>query len=227
MAPSKHHPPPPPPPPPPTHSHYYTPLPPQPPDQTFILLPLYRPENRHRRLPLICIFSLLMLAALSYLFWPSDPQVKIVRMHINRMQVHTIPVISVDISLLVTLKVHNADLYSMDYTTLDVAVGYRGKRLGHVRSNHGHVRAQGSSYVDAELDFNGVEVLSDVVFMLEDLAKGIVPFDTVTEVTGQIGLFFLKFPLKAKVYCEILVNRNTQSIMRQNCYPKSEMNLKP
>lgn len=114
----------------------------------------------------------------------------------------------------------NADLYSMDYAALEVAVEYRGKRLGHVRSEHGHVRALGSSYVEAEMDFNGVGVLSDVVLMLEDLAKGTVPFDTVTEVTGEIGLFFIKFPLKTKISCEILVDRKSQSIMRQNCYPK-------
>lgn len=87
----------------------------------------------------------------------------------------------------------------MDYRTLEVAVGYRGKKLGHVRSENGHVRALGSSYVEAELDLECVKVLSDVVFLLEDLAKGTVPFDTVTEVTGRLGIFFFRFPLKVKV----------------------------
>ncbi|KAK8551221.1 hypothetical protein V6N12_039872 [Hibiscus sabdariffa] len=79
---------------------------------------------------------------------------------------------------------------------LDVAVGYRGKMLGHVTSDHGHVREMGSSYVDAQLELNGVEVLSDVVYFLEDMAKGIVPFDTITEFTGSLGLSLIKFPLK-------------------------------
>lgn len=100
-------------------------------------------------------------------------------------------------------------MYSLDFTTLDVAVGYRGKLLGHVTSEHGHVRAMGSSYVEAMLDLSGIEVLSDVVYMLEDLARGTVPFDTVTAVAGWFGLTFFKFPLKVK---------NAKAFFFFNCY---------
>lgn len=104
----------------------------------------------------------------------------------------------------VTLKVHNVDVYSMDYKTLEVAVGYRGKRLGHVKSHHGHVRALGSSYVEAELELECVKVLSDVVFLLEDLARGAVPIDTVTEFSGHLGIFFFGFPLKVKFFLTLV-----------------------
>ncbi|GMI82069.1 hypothetical protein like AT1G52330 [Hibiscus trionum] len=207
---------------PPSPSHYYTALPPQPPDESYVVLPYYSPGGRLcwcscRRL---CTgtASLVLLATLVYIFWPSDPGVKIVRMHVNHMQIHTIPVISLDISFLLTLRVRNSDVYSMDFTSLDVAVGYRGKMLGHVTSEHGHVTAMGSSFVEARLELKGVEVLSDVVYLLEDFAKGTVPFDTVTEVTGSLGLSLFKFPLKAKVLCEIVVHRINHTIIRQNCY---------
>ncbi|KAK8559864.1 hypothetical protein V6N13_016597 [Hibiscus sabdariffa] len=168
--------------------------------------------------------AFVLLAALTFIFWPSDPEIKIARMHVNHMQVHTKPIVTLDLSLVLTLKVRNWDVYSMDFTMLDVAVGYRGKTLGHVKSEHGHVRAMGSSYVEAVLELNGVEVFSDVVYMLEDLARGTIPFDTVTEFVGWLGFSFLTFPLKAKISCEIVVNRASQNIIRQNCYP-SEMNL--
>lgn len=87
-------------------------------------------------------------------------------------------------------------MYSMEYRALDVTVWYRGKRLGHVRSDNGTVRARGASYVDAEMDLEGVEVFSDVVFLLEDLAKGTIPFTTVTEVQGHLGFLFFQFPLQ-------------------------------
>lgn len=61
------------------------------------------------------------------------------------------------------------------------------------------MRAMGSSYVDATLELNGVEVISDVILLIEDLARGLVPFDTVTEVRGQLGVFFLQFPLKVNL----------------------------
>lgn len=38
----------------------------------------------------------------------------------------------------------------MDFRHIDVALNYRGKRLGKVRSGKGHVRALATSYVDVE-----------------------------------------------------------------------------
>ncbi|PON45588.1 Late embryogenesis abundant protein, partial [Parasponia andersonii] len=173
-------------------SVHYTPLPP---DQNCDVLPPYFP-GRRRPLRAICTVGFALFFVAVYAFWPSDPDVKIVRMRLKSVHVHRVPHVAVDVSVFLTVRVQNTDVYSMDYSQLEVAVGYRGKRLGHVRSERGHVRARGSSYVDAELDLDGVEIFSDVVFLLEDLAKGTVPFDTVTEVKGQLGLFFLHFPLQ-------------------------------
>lgn len=121
------------------------------------------------------------------------------RVRLDRIRVQTAPCLLIDISLYLKLKIINADVYSMDYRALDVAVGYRGRALGHVRSKHGHVRALGSSYVDAELELDGVEVLNDVILLLEDLAKGTVPLDTLTKVDGRLGVLFFGFPLKVTV----------------------------
>ncbi|KAJ4836684.1 hypothetical protein Tsubulata_043327 [Turnera subulata] len=219
-----------PPPPPPSPTHYYTHLPSQP-EQGFILLPfcncnnpLTDPIRRRRRWPTISaliLLPILILSGLAYLLWPSDPTLQVVRLRLDKIRVHTIPIISLDISMHVTIRVRNVDVYSMDLNTLDVAVKYRGKRLGHVTSGRGHVRAFASSYVEAELNLIGVRVLTDVVPLLEDLAKGSVPFDTVTEVSGRLGLLFFGFPLKAKLSCEVLVNTKNQTILRQSCLPEA------
>ncbi|KAK3219748.1 hypothetical protein Dsin_013718 [Dipteronia sinensis] len=108
----------------------------------------------------------------------------------------------------------------MDYKSLDVAVGYRGRKLGHVKSGRGHVRALGSSLVNAKIELECVKVFSDFVFFLEDLARGTVPFDTVTQVTGRLGLFFFRFTFETKLSCEVLINTNNQTIIRQHCHRK-------
>ncbi|KAI4355658.1 hypothetical protein L6164_004407 [Bauhinia variegata] len=203
----------------PPKATYYARLPPQPhhDDQNYVVLPLYNPF-RTRRSRIISTAGLLLSLTVVYIFWPSHPECKIVRFKLNRINVHTVPHFTIDISMLITVKVRNPAAYSMHYRALDVVVGYRGKRLGHVRSDDGHVKARGTSYVDAELEFVGIGVLSDVVFLLEDLAKGTVLFDTVTEIGGQLGLLFFDFPLKAKLSCEVLVNTVNQTIVRQNCF---------
>ncbi|XP_052181074.1 uncharacterized protein LOC127794181 [Diospyros lotus] len=205
---------------------YYHPLPPDHhhphPHQDYFVLPLYFPASGRRRLRrrIISAVSFLLLAVAAYCLWPSDPDIKIVRLHLDRLHIRTNPAIAVDIVLRLTVKVRNVGLYSTDYRSLVVSIGYRGKQLGFMKSDRGFVRPRGSSYVDAVLELDGVEVLSDAILLLEDLARGSVPFDTVTEIRGQLGLFFFELPLKAKVSCEVYVNTRNQTIIRQNCYPE-------
>ncbi|KAL0319230.1 UNVERIFIED_CONTAM: hypothetical protein Sangu_2079200 [Sesamum angustifolium] len=59
-----------------------------------------------------------------------------------------------------------------------------------------HIKARGSSYVNATLQLDRVEILSDVVLLIEDLAKGAVTFDTESEITGKLGVVVFDLPLK-------------------------------
>ncbi|KAL3631869.1 hypothetical protein CASFOL_024853 [Castilleja foliolosa] len=206
-------------------------LPPQPhshPPQYVIVLPPYPSPQRHRLLRKSCqrcIFCsaaiLLFLVAAAYLFWPSDPDLSVVRLRLDRLHFHTRPKISVDITMDLTVRVFNKDFYSMDYDSLVVAIGYRGETLGHVTSAGGLIEARGSSYVNATLQFDRVEILSDVmILLLEDLAKGAVTFDTASEIGGQLGVFFIDLPLKTKMKCAVIVNTRNQTIARQSCYPE-------
>lgn len=91
-------------------------------------------------------------------------------------------------------------MYTMNYDRLDVAIGYRGKELGRVVSGGGHVRAKGSSYVKTKMEFYEVEVGWELIYLLEDLAKGFVQFDTVTQFDGSFGFSFFQVPLKVSPY---------------------------
>ncbi|XP_014500808.1 uncharacterized protein LOC106761752 [Vigna radiata var. radiata] len=190
---------------------------------SFYALLLHKPYNHQnlvvlsRRRVISCALSMALLVSTLYVLWPSDPDLKIVGLKLRRIKVHPVPPVTVDISMLLTLQVRNADVYFMDLGAVNVAVAYRGKMLGHVRSREVHVRARGSSHVDADVEFAGITVLPELVLLLEDVAKGIVPFDTVSHTGGQFGLFFFHFPIKAKVSCEVLVSIVNQTIIRQHC----------
>ncbi|WJZ97982.1 hypothetical protein VitviT2T_016543 [Vitis vinifera] len=163
-----------------------------------VLLPVYYPRRR-RLLYRLCNAFLacavfLSISAAVYLLYPSDPTVQVVGLHLNSVQVHTSPVISLDLSLDLTIRVRNRDFFSFSYTSLTASVGYRGRRLGFVNSSGGYLRAR-------------------------DLARGSIPFDTVSEVRGKLGLFFFEIPLKARVSCEVYVNTSNQTIIHQDCYP--------
>ncbi|GAB2293549.1 hypothetical protein Dimus_027756 [Dionaea muscipula] len=209
---------------------YYTPIPPypslpsHPQPQNYIILPFISPTStlrRHRprwRTILTSIISLVVLSVTIYILWPSDPELRIARLGLHRVSVHTHPRISLDVSLAATVRVRNRALYAMDYESVEVEIWYRGQRLGHVNSRGGHLRARGSSYVDAMVEFDGVEVLFDWVYLVDDLAKGMIPFDTVTHVSGWLGFFHFQLPIQGQMLCEVDVNTRNQTIIHQNCY---------
>ncbi|KAL3644345.1 hypothetical protein CASFOL_012277 [Castilleja foliolosa] len=59
------------------------------------------------------------------------------------------------------------DFYSIDYDSLDVSIGYRGKRLGYMSSDGGGIKARQSSYVNATPHLDATEVLSDAIYLIE------------------------------------------------------------
>ncbi|XP_043702688.1 uncharacterized protein LOC122652876 [Telopea speciosissima] len=199
--------------------HYqYPPPPPQ--GQHYILFPLYRRRPsicRSLRRYLLCGLSLVLLGVAIFFLWPSDPVISVVDLRLNHVSVHTSPAVSLDISIPITVKVRNPDFFSLDYRSVVIAIAYRGRQLGYVTSHGGHLRARGSSYVDATLQLQGIEVY-DVFHLLKDYARGRIPFETLSQVRGQLGLFFFDFPLQTKLSCEVIVDTDNQKIFRQNCY---------
>ncbi|KZV16269.1 hypothetical protein F511_35835, partial [Dorcoceras hygrometricum] len=161
-----------------------------------------------RRGLISCATILIFLAAALYLLWPFDPELSIVRLRIDRLHFHMRPKVSIDVTLNLTVKIRNQDFYSLQYDSSVVSIGYRGKKLGDVISDGGNITARASSYVNATLQLERVEILSDVVLLLEDLAKGEIMFDTETQIDGKLTVFFFDLPLKVKscfyqnrVYC--------------------------
>ncbi|XP_010440608.1 PREDICTED: uncharacterized protein LOC104723875 [Camelina sativa] len=203
----------------------YTPLPSSQPSQTVILL---TPYLRHRRTSflrnlrcsLLFAAAILLLSAAVYLLYPSDPDITVSRINLNHISVLDSHKIALDLSFSLTIKVRNRDFFSLDYDSLVVSIGYRGRELGVVKSKGGHLRARDSSYIDATLELDGLEVVHDVIYLIGDLAKGVVPFDTVAQVKGDLGVLLFQIPIQGKVSCEVYVNVNNQKISHQDCHSK-------
>ncbi|KAJ6698810.1 LATE EMBRYOGENESIS ABUNDANT (LEA) HYDROXYPROLINE-RICH GLYCOPROTEIN FAMILY [Salix purpurea] len=53
-----------------------------------------------------------------------------------------------------------------------------------------------------------------------DLARGVILFDTNTQVEGDLGLLLFKIPINGRVSCQVLVNTNNQTVEHQDCYPQ-------
>ncbi|KAI4380692.1 hypothetical protein MLD38_006855 [Melastoma candidum] len=189
-----------------------------------ILVPVPFPLRSIRRRDLLLTLPLLLLVLLLlslsiYLLYPSSPTLTLTRLRLNRIAVLTSPSLSLSFSL--TLRVLNPDFFSLWMSSLHVSISYRGNDLGFLDSQpHSAVRPRGFSYINATLDLDGAKVIGDVIYLIEDVAKGVIPFNTTTNVHGELGVLFFKVPIKGKVSCDVLVNIKNQVITDQNCYPQ-------
>ncbi|KAA8523105.1 hypothetical protein F0562_009528 [Nyssa sinensis] len=130
------------------HVVFYAPIPTHPDhDQNYVVvLPSYPRRRTHHNLRCCLGVSavIFLLAITAYLLYPSDPDLALVRLHVNKIQVQPSPYPSLDLSLSLSLKVFNRDFFYLDYSSIVVSIGYRGRELGFVTSDGGHVRARGS-----------------------------------------------------------------------------------
>ncbi|KAJ3705523.1 hypothetical protein LUZ61_009228 [Rhynchospora tenuis] len=166
------------------------------------------------------LLFLLLLFSLVLLLWPSDPAIHVTHLHLKHLHISPPPRTSFDLTLKLNLNVRNPDFFALDYRSVVSSVSYRGRYLGSVESAGGRVAARGESNLQAELRLNGAKIVDELVYLIEDLTKGSVPFDTVTEVEGSLGLIFAEIPVKGNISCSLNVNPKTRSIVRQDCYPE-------
>ncbi|KAG4399309.1 hypothetical protein JHK82_021946 [Glycine max] len=155
--------------------------------------------------------------------WPWYPELKIERMEVKRVKVRPVPPVGADVSISMSVRVRNRDIYWMEMREVDVGMKYRRKKMGHVELKGWQVKGWSSTHVEAEVVFAELPS-SQVPYLLEDVAKGKVYFRTVVELSGQFGILSFRTPLplefKTILACEILVNTKNHSIILQHCLHK-------
>ncbi|XP_059303299.1 uncharacterized protein LOC132055472 [Lycium ferocissimum] len=203
--------------PPPTPYH---PLPTQP--QYIIVLPHYyrNPNHLFLRRYIYIAAALLLIGVAIFFLYPSDPELSFSRLRLRHFKIHSFPKIAFDVTLDVTVKIRNRDFYSVNFKSVVISIAYRGKQLGHVISDYGRIKARASSYINATLELTDVCLITDIIPLIEDLARGSITFDTVTQIGGELGLVLFNIPIKGKVSCEIVVDTRNETISHQNCYPE-------
>lgn len=174
----------------------------------FLLIPLRRTRLRtscfttcscclSTSLTLVSVF---LISSALFVLWPSNPEIQLVRLNFDRIKVVTNPTPYLDISLDLEIQIRNRDFFSLDYSKIVSSIDYRGEKLGSVISSGGSVKARGVSYVQANLQLDGIKVIQDVFYLIQDLATGFLPFETITMIDGTVHVLFLDIPINVSCF---------------------------
>ena len=125
--------------------------------------------------------------------------IQLAQVRLNHIKFNSSSRLTPNLSFSLTVKVHNCNLFQLNYNSLDMSVGYKGRDLGFVSSQGERMRSRASLYM------NRLEVIHNVFYLLEDLPKGVIPFDADTQVNGMLGLFFFKIILKVYIHYRTLL----------------------
>ncbi|KAI4998537.1 hypothetical protein ZWY2020_053879 [Hordeum vulgare] len=166
------------------------------------------------------VLASLVLLALAFLLWPSDPGVSVARLRLAHVSVVARPAVALNVSAALKARVRNPNLFALGYSRLDVAIGYRGRPLGTVSSGGGLVRARRLLRRRRPPPRQDPRRRGRRVPPRGPRA-GSIPFDAVVEVEGHLHFFFvLSVPVKGRIACVVHVNPHDQTIVHQDCYPK-------
>lgn len=148
---------------------------------------------------LLALFAAaLLIGAAIFFLWPSDPQVRLSWLGVR--SIRAVPNrhggIAVDVDMDLRVYIYNRDFLPLDYDNITVDITYRGQPLGTKVAVGPRLESRGESYVDAWVRLDGIWVLQDTSFLLEDIAKGRIPLDTTTLMQGRIHLHSMDFPVE-------------------------------
>ncbi|XP_024401731.1 uncharacterized protein [Physcomitrium patens] len=192
-------------------------------------LPLYRPRRRVLRaqtiiMPIIILFSCLLLAGTAFVLWPAQPQIELEHWKLVGINFDTkeegrsiIPVVYLNISLDVVLKIKNPNFVGIYYDFLDVEIQYRGSYLGNAQLKGGHILARRTVLVPAILNLEAREILENASELLMDIAHGEIPLTNHIKIVGAVDLQVVRPHIDVHVSCDVVVDPKTKLVIRQYC----------
>ena len=141
--------------------------------------------------------SCLIWAAL--VLWPTPPDVQLEHWKLIGINIDSkeegrsiIPVVHLNISLDVILKIRNRNFAGVFYDSLSVEILYRGAELGDAKLKGGHIVARGTVEVPAVLNLEATEILENASELIVDVAHRKVPFTMRTRLIGAVDFVALQ-----------------------------------
>ncbi|XP_062196992.1 uncharacterized protein LOC133899959 [Phragmites australis] len=189
-------------------------------------------DNSRRRRRCLCVCLLVTLAVLLALaitllvlfltvLRVRDPATRLVSTRLAGVAPRlTFPLVSLqlNVTLLLTVAVHNPNPASFSYASGHTDLTYRGSKVGEAEADPGRIPSKGDGEVRLALTVQADRLVADVAQLLADVESGSVPMESSTRIPGRVTILGL-FKRRAVAYsdCRFVFGVAEMRMRSQEC----------
>ncbi|KAG2536946.1 uncharacterized protein LOC120690876 [Panicum virgatum] len=192
-------------------------------------------RRRHRRRRCCCVCLLVSLGAaallavtLLVLFLTAlrvrDPTTRLVSSRVIGFTPG--PDLQFNLTMLLTVDVHNPNRASFSYESGSAELWYRGVRVGVAGIDPGHLPSRGDGTMELEMTVLSASFGAELLAQLaRDLGAGAVPLDANARVPGKVGLLGGVLKLRAVAYsdCHVIFGVPEMKVRSQVCHDHTKL----
>ena len=191
-------------------------------------------RRRHRRRCCCCVCLLVSLGAaallavtLLVLFLTAlrvrDPTTRLVSSRVIGFTPG--PDLQFNLTMLLTVDVHNPNRASFSYESGSAELWYRGVRVGVAGIDPGHLPSRGDGTMELEMTVLSSSFGAELAQLVRDMEAGAVPLDASARVPGKVGLLggVLKLRVVAYSDCHVIFGVPEMKVRSQVCHDHTKL----
>jgi len=192
-------------------------------------------RRRHRRRRCCCVCLLVSLGAAALLgvtllvlfltvLRVRDPTTRLVSSRVIGFAPG--PDLQFNLTMLLTVGVHNPNRASFSYESGSAELWYRGVRVGVAGVDPGRIPSRGDGTMELEMTVLSASFGAELLAQLaRDLGAGAVPLDANARVPGKVGLLGGVLKLRAVAYsdCHVIFGVPEMKVRSQVCHDHTKL----
>ncbi|WCJ27893.1 Late embryogenesis abundant (LEA) hydroxyproline-rich glycoprotein family [Euphorbia peplus] len=192
-----------------------------------------KPPKRRRRcliiglsiLTLILLFFIIILVLALTVFKVKEPEIHVVSASLQGVSPRvSFPVINIElnITLNITLLVHNPNYASLRHGGGKTYLYYRDKEVGDADLYPGFIPSRGSSNLLCKLNLQVDEFAGDLTGLIQDVLSGELVLETRTRIPGRVKIVGIRKHVVAVSACSFDIAFPSMKIQDQKCKSKTK-----
>ncbi|RLN16803.1 hypothetical protein C2845_PM02G09190 [Panicum miliaceum] len=135
------------------------------------------------------------------------------------------PDLQFNLTMLLTVDVHNPNRASFSYESGSADLWYRGVRVGVAGVDPGRIPSRGDGTMELEMTVLSGSFGAELAQLVRDMEAGAVPLDASARVPGKVGLLGGVLKLRAVAYsdCHVIFGVPEMKVRSQVCHDHTKL----